>query len=82
MTAASEYVRREFTLGALGTGRHTFYERLGWERWRGATYVRREAELVRTEEDDDDVMVLRFGPSAAVDLADAISCDARPGDDW
>ena len=30
-------LRRHFELGALSTGRHSFYERLGWERWRGST---------------------------------------------
>jgi hypothetical protein len=32
--------------------------------------------------EDDGVMVLRFGPSAAIDLHASMSCDERPGDDW
>ena len=61
----TELVRARFELGALGTGRWSFYERLGWERWEGPTYVRTAGgALVRTEEDDDGVMVLRTGPSA------------------
>ena len=82
MQDVAEVVTSEFELGGLGTGRHSFYERVGWEQWRGPTYVRRGAELVRTEEDDDGVMVLRFGPSQAVDLTAAISCEERAGDDW
>jgi aminoglycoside 2'-N-acetyltransferase I len=83
MTAATSYVRTAFELGALSTGRTGFYERLGWERWRGPTYVRQaDGSAVRTEEEDDGVMVLRFGPSAGIDLAAPISCEARPGDDW
>lgn len=85
-SAAMEEVARrihaEFDLGALSTGRHSVYERLGWERWRGPTYVRRETELVRTEDEDDGVMVLRFGPSQGLDLTAAIACEERPGDDW
>ena len=77
-----EVVRREFELGALSTGRHTFYGRLGWERWLGPTFARSGTEAIRTEEDDDSVMVLRFGPSAVVDLGAPLSCPARPGDDW
>jgi aminoglycoside 2'-N-acetyltransferase I len=82
MTAAAGLVRRDFEMGALGTGRHRFYERLGWERWRGPTFARHGSEKIRTEEDDDGVMVLRFGPSADVDLTAALSCEFRPGDDW
>ena len=82
MVEATAVVRREFEMGALSTGSREFYERLGWERWRGPTFVRRGAEQVRTEEEDDGVMVLRFGPSSSVDLAAALSCEARSGDDW
>jgi hypothetical protein len=82
MAAVAEVVRREFQLGALSTGAPAFYERLGWERWHGPTYVRDGARVVRTPEEDDGVMVLRFGPSAGLDLTTIISCAARTGDDW
>lgn len=82
MAEATEIVRREFELGALSTSAHGFYERLGWERWHGPTFVRDGAELVPTPGEDDGVMVLRVGPSAELDLAMPISCDARAGDDW
>ncbi len=82
MHDVAEIVTGDFELGGLGTGRHSFYERVGWERWQGPTYARHGSELVRTEEEDDGVMVLRFGPSASVELTAAISCEERPGDDW
>lgn len=76
-------LRREFELGALSTSSPGFYERFGWERWQGPTYVRHgDGALVRTEDEDDGVMVLPFGPSATIDLAAPISCEARSGDDW
>ncbi len=75
-------IRRHHDLGALSTGAHRFYERLGWERWRGPTYVRRDGALVRTADEDDGIMVLRFGPTAGVDLGAPLSCEARRGDDW
>lgn len=75
-------LRREFEMGALSTGLHEFYGRLGWERWRGPTFVRTGPETIRTPDEDDGVMVLRFGPSRDIDLAAPISCEARPGDDW
>ena len=33
--AASEHIRATFELGALGTGRRSFYQRLGWQTWLG-----------------------------------------------
>ena len=82
MQAVGELLPQHFEVGALATGRWSFYERLGWERWRGPTFARDGTELVRTEEDDDAVMVRRFGPSADIDLTAALTCEARTGDDW
>jgi aminoglycoside 2'-N-acetyltransferase I len=82
LSSASDLLRDRFELGALSTGRHAFYRRLGWQRWRGPTFVRVGEQVVRTPEVDDGVMVLRFGPSADLDLTAPISCVGRPGDDW
>ena len=83
MTEIASIIRRDFEIGALSTEAHKFYERLGWERWRGPTYVRSAAGgLTRTKDEDDGIMVLRFGPSASIDLTAAISCEERSGDDW
>ena len=40
MRALGEVIAGDFDLGALSTGEWRFYERLGWERWRGPTWVR------------------------------------------
>jgi aminoglycoside 2'-N-acetyltransferase I len=82
MNEIAKIIRREFELGALSTDAHRFYERLGWERWRGPTFVRSATGLTRTEDEDEGIMVLRFGPSASVDLTAPISCEERSGDDW
>jgi aminoglycoside 2'-N-acetyltransferase I len=83
VSPVTDLIRERFDLGALGTGRHSFYERLGWERWQGPTFVRTAAgELCRTEEDDDGVMVLRTGASSDLDLTGPLACEERPGDDW
>ena len=82
MTEIGTVIRAEYELGALGTGAYDFYAGLGWERWRGPTYVRRGAETIRTPDDDDAIMVLRFGPSRDADLTAPLSCEARSGDDW
>ncbi len=82
MRAAAELISEHHRLGALSTGEHHFYERLGWERWQGPTFVRNGDELIRTPDEDDGIMVMRFGPSAGVDLRSRIVCESRTGDDW
>lgn len=82
MRQVGEVLREHFDLGVLSTEAHGFYERLGWERWRGPSYVRRGDTLVRTADEDDGIMVLRYGATAGLDLAETIACESRPGDDW
>ena len=82
MTEAGALVRDRFEMGALSTPVPGFYERLGWERWRGPTFVREGDALRRTPDEDAGIMVLRFGSSRDIDLETPIVCEARSGDDW
>ncbi len=83
MTAIADVIRDRFELGALSTGEHAFYERLGWERWRGPSYVRAaDGTTTRSADEDDDIMILRCTPSRDVDLTAPIACDERPGYSW
>jgi aminoglycoside 2'-N-acetyltransferase I len=82
MNEIADLVRMNFELGGLSTGRQSFYQSLGWEPWRGPSYVDHNGELIRTPDEDDGIMVLRFGPSADVELEAPIVCQSRPGDDW
>ncbi len=82
MEAVTTYVRRAFDLGALGTGRHAFYERLGWETWRGPAYVKTAEGEFRTVEDEGYILVLRTPTSFAFDGSEPISCDERVGEAW
>jgi len=83
MRAAGELIARDFELGVLSTGEWHFYERLGWERWRGPTSVRRaDGTIARTPDDDDGMMILRVPLSPPIDPAAPMACDDRPGDPW
>jgi aminoglycoside 2'-N-acetyltransferase I len=82
MGAVGEHVAAQYELGALDTGAHGFYERLGWERWRGPTSVRTAEGPRRTPEEDDAVMVLRTPTTPPIDVSEPISCEWRPGDVW
>lgn len=82
MQRVGQLLRSEFELGALSTSQHAFYERSGWERWQGPTFVRHGEELFRTVDEDDGIMVLRFGATLGLDLGQQICCESREGDDW
>lgn len=82
VAAASDHVRRGFELGALSTDRPAFYERLGWVRWRGPTFVREPAGLIRTPEEDNGILVLRTRSTPPLTLTGPLSCDWRRGDAW
>jgi aminoglycoside 2'-N-acetyltransferase I len=82
MADVTGYVRERYELGALGTGRVSFYERLGWLPWKGPTSVRTAEGARRTPDDDDYVLVLPTPTSPPLDLTASISCDWRPGDVW
>jgi aminoglycoside 2'-N-acetyltransferase I len=82
MAAATSHIRAAHQIGLLSTSRQGFYERLGWERWLGPSFVRRGATLARTPDEDDGLMVLRFGPSAGLDRSCSVTCEERTGDDW
>ena len=69
-------------VGALSTGTHGFYASLGWERWRGPTFVDAPGGRTPTPDDDGDIMILRTSRSPRLDLDGAIVCDWRPGDVW
>lgn len=82
MREVDEYIAHHFALGGLGTGSQSFYERLGWQIWRGRSYVRTTNGLERTADDDGYILVLETPSSPALDLAAPISCEWRPGDVW
>jgi aminoglycoside 2'-N-acetyltransferase I len=82
MEAVGGHIRDHFELGALGTGAHLFYERLGWRTWQGRAFVRAADGLTRTADEEGYILVLRTPSSPPFDLAEPISCDWRPGDVW
>jgi aminoglycoside 2'-N-acetyltransferase I len=83
MRALGDVIARDFALGALSTGEWHFYERLGWERWQGPTWVRdADGSRERTPDDDDSLMILRTPSSPILDPTWPISCARRAGDSW
>jgi aminoglycoside 2'-N-acetyltransferase I len=83
MRAVNEVIAERYELGALGTGSHGFYERLGWQTWRGPSFVRLpDGRVERTPDEDGFILVLTTPASPRLDLASPIGCEWRPGDVW
>ena len=82
MAEVDAIIRDEFELGVLGTGSHAFYERLGWQTWRGPSFVRTPDGPQPTPDDDGYLMVLETPRTRPLDLDASISCGWRPGDVW
>jgi aminoglycoside 2'-N-acetyltransferase I len=82
MRHVTDDVSARFELGALGTGSHRFYERLGWRTWAGPSSVRTADGTHPTPGEDGFILVLPTPLSPPLDFSAPISCDWRPGDVW
>ncbi len=78
----NDLIREQHALGALSTGTPEFYGRLGWEHWRGPTFVNGLHGLERTPDDDGGILILRTPRSPELDLDGDILADWRAGDAW
>ncbi len=72
---------QDYELGALSPFNVRFYERLGWELWRGPVYIRTVAELIRSPIDEE-VMILRLPETPDLDLSVPLSAEWREGKLW
>ena len=82
MTRVGELIEARHALGALSSSVQAFYRSVGWEAWRGPTFVDGPAGRARTPDDDGGVMILRTPRTPPLDLDGAIVCDWRAGDVW
>jgi aminoglycoside 2'-N-acetyltransferase I len=72
---------RDFDLAALSPSSPGYYERLGWECWRGPLFIRTAEGPVRSPEDEE-VMILRLPKTPALDLTAPLSAEWREGELW
>lgn len=82
MREVNRLIEHDYELGALGTGSQGFYERLGWQVWRGPSAVRTDDGDQPTPDEDGYVMVLTTPATASIDITAPISCEWREGDVW
>ena len=82
MELANAHIAATYEVGALSTDIPVVYARCGWEPWRGTTWVRTAAGLVRTEDDDDGIMILQTPSTPMLALDGTLSVEWRAGDAW
>ncbi len=83
MRRLGELIVVAYPLGALATGRNAFYERLGWETWRGEIWLAEHGGRRRMPEQEGDVMILRTPTTPSALDADAPLVGwARAADPW
>jgi aminoglycoside 2'-N-acetyltransferase I len=84
---AAEIMRRaageiiDFDIGALATGSHGFYARLGWQAWEGQLFLRTDKGLVPTP-DEHGVMVLPLPETPPFDIYAPLSIEWREIEPW
>jgi aminoglycoside 2'-N-acetyltransferase I len=72
----------DYDVGALSPSDPAFYERLGWELWRGPLSVRTATGL-EASDSEEQAMILRLPRTPeALDLTAPLSVEWRPGDAW
>jgi aminoglycoside 2'-N-acetyltransferase I len=71
----------EYDLGCLKTERVSFFERLGWQRWRGPRAGRSGDNLISTP-DQQNIMILRLANTPPLDLDRMLTIEAQAGRIW
>lgn len=71
----------DYVIACLETDRPAFYERLGWELWRGPLAGRSEQGLIPTPEQRG-IMVLRLSHTPALDLDHGLTIECQTGRIW
>ena len=71
----------EYVIGCLETDRVEFYERLGWELWRGPLAGRSEQGLIPTPEQKG-IMVLRLSQTPALNPESTLTIECQETRIW
>lgn len=81
MKEITQFCQEKYELSMLSTDENQFYERIGWLRFQGESYMRSLDSEVRTEDEDDGLMFLPGKKSELTQIRRAV-CDERRGDSW
>lgn len=70
----------DFDIAALSPSEIAFYQRLGWELWRGQLAVRTNGGLMTTP--DEEVMIYRLPRTPQLALTELLTVEWREGELW
>ena len=70
-----------YSIACLKTDRMDFFERLGWQRWRGPRAGRTGNELIPTP-DQQNIMILRVAKTPPLDLDRLLTIETQAGRTW
>jgi len=76
---AHEVQEQGYDLAALSPSSAAFYERLGWELWRGPLFIRTKEGLLASPADTQ-VMILRLTKTPPLDVRWPLSAEWRAGE--
>lgn len=71
----------EYAIACLETDRAAFYERLGWQTWRGPLAGRSEQGLIPTPEQNG-IMILRLSQTPALNLHSGLTIECQNKRIW
>jgi aminoglycoside 2'-N-acetyltransferase I len=74
-------IDHEYEIACLETERETFYERLGWQSWRGPLAGRGMKGLIPTPEQQG-IMILRLSQTPELDLDSMLTIESQTGRIW
>jgi aminoglycoside 2'-N-acetyltransferase I len=72
---------QDYELAALSPFSVQYYERLGWELWRGSLFIRTKDNLMPSL-DGEEVMIFRLPKTPVLDLNAPLSAEWRKGELW
>ena len=81
MRHLAEAVGVDFDIACLETERVSFYERLGWEEWRGPLAGRSDDGLIPTP-DQKGIMILRLPGTPELDRNALLTIESHPARIW
>jgi aminoglycoside 2'-N-acetyltransferase I len=70
-----------YDIAALSPSDHRYYERLGWTRWQGPLFERKEEKLFASPEDEE-AMIYRLPNTPEPDLTKPLSIEWRELEVW
>jgi len=83
-SAVMQYLAKnieDYTIACLETERPLFYERLGWEVWRGALGGRNDQGVIPTPEQTG-IMILRLAATPILNLDQQLTIECEGGRIW